>query len=179
MSPPIVISPPYERGFPEVVVIVILHKLALFQKRQTWDSLRRFRTDCRMPFVQVHSSRVVSSETRRALGLALAKAYGENMQISHRIVNVGFVRYEEGDLSRYDASGDAAQEMTVVTCDVRAGRTAAMHEHLGRAITRVCAAQLGVPEARIAVYINEHAASQIYRDGGRAPDWSPAEGATR
>jgi phenylpyruvate tautomerase PptA (4-oxalocrotonate tautomerase family) len=129
-----------------------------------------------MPFVQVHSSRPVPHAVRLSLGAALAKAYGEHMQTSYRIVNVGFVRYEDGALARYDAAGDRPQEMTVVTCDVRAGRTPEMHEALGRAITDVCSRELGVPEARIAVYISEHAAHQIYRDGGPAPDWSPAEG---
>jgi phenylpyruvate tautomerase PptA (4-oxalocrotonate tautomerase family) len=130
-----------------------------------------------MPFVQVHTSRVVASAARRALGLELAKTYGEFMQTQHRIVNLGFVHYEEGDLARYDASDDGAQEMTIVTCEIRTGRTPEMQEALGRAITAVCARGLGLPEARIAVYLNEHAAYQIYRDGGRAPEWSGAEAA--
>jgi phenylpyruvate tautomerase PptA (4-oxalocrotonate tautomerase family) len=129
-----------------------------------------------MPFVQVHSTRVASPGTRRALGLALAKAYGDCMQMNHRIVNVGFVHYADGDLARYDGSNDGSQEMTVVTCDVRIGRTSEMQERLGRAITDACSRELGLPAARIAVYITEHAGYQIYRDGGRAPDWSPAEG---
>jgi len=100
------------------------------------------------------------------------------MQTSHRIVNGGFLHYGEGDLARYDAADDGAQEMTIVTCDIRVGRTAEMQEQLGRAITVACSRELGVPEARIAVYLSEHAGYQIYRDGGRAPDWSAAEGET-
>ena len=65
--------------------------------------------------------------------------------------------------------------MTVVTCNVRAGRSPEMHEALGRALTSACARELGVSEARVAVYITEHPAHQIYRDGGRAPEWSPSE----
>jgi hypothetical protein len=118
-------------------------------------------------------------EDRRTLGLALAKAYGESMQTNPRIVNVGFVHYAEGDLVRYDAADDGAQEMTIVTCEIRAGRTAEMQEQFGREITARCSRALGVPEARIAVYLSEHAGFQIYRDGGRAPDWSAAEGAAR
>jgi phenylpyruvate tautomerase PptA (4-oxalocrotonate tautomerase family) len=91
-------------------------------------------------------------------------------------VNVGFVQYAEGEPVRYDASDDGPQEMTVVTCEVRAGRSPEMLENLGRAITVACSQELGVPEARIAVYLSEHAAYHIYRDGGRAPEWSPAEG---
>jgi hypothetical protein len=128
-----------------------------------------------MPFVQVHSSRVTSSETRRTIGLALAKAYGEHMQTSHRIVNVGFVHFAAGELARYDAAHDAPQEMTIVTCEVRSGRTPEMLEALGHAMAVICSRELGIPEARVAVYVNEHAGHQIYRDGGRAPDWSAAE----
>jgi phenylpyruvate tautomerase PptA (4-oxalocrotonate tautomerase family) len=119
----------------------------------------------------------VPDAVRRRLGVALAKAYGRHMQTSHRIVNVGFVRYDEGALARYDAANDEPQEMTVVTCEVRAGRTPEMQEQLGRAITAAVARELNVPELRVAVYISEHPAHQIYRDGGRAPEWSAAEGA--
>ncbi len=65
--------------------------------------------------------------------------------------------------------------MTVVTCDARAGRTPAQHESLGRTIVALCTAQLGLPEDRVAVYITEHASHEIYRDGGRAPDWAASE----
>ena len=129
----------------------------------------------RMPFVQVHTSRALSGEARRNLGLALARVYGEAMQTSHRIVNVGFVYYAEGDLARYDAAEDAPSEMTIVTCDVRAGRSPTVQEALARAIAAACARGLDISEARVAVYLSEHPAYQIYRDGGRAPDWSPSE----
>jgi hypothetical protein len=97
------------------------------------------------------------------------------MQTNERIVNVGFVHYAEGDLVRYDAANGEPQEMTIVTCDGRAGRPAEMLELLGHAVTVACARELGIDEARVAVYITEHTGAQIYRDRGRAPDWSPAE----
>jgi phenylpyruvate tautomerase PptA (4-oxalocrotonate tautomerase family) len=128
-----------------------------------------------MPFLQIHSSRVLEPAARRRLGYALTNAYGEYMQTDPKIVNVGFVHYAEGDLARYDAPDREPREMTVVTGDIRAGRTPGQHEALGRAITALCAAALGVAEARVAVYLTEHDAAQIYRDGGPAPHWSAAE----
>jgi phenylpyruvate tautomerase PptA (4-oxalocrotonate tautomerase family) len=128
-----------------------------------------------MPFLQINTSRTISADAKHALGAALAAAYGEIMQTSARIVNVGFVAYAPGDLGRYDAAGGEPREMAVVTCDVRDGRTPAQHESLGRTVTALCAAALGLGEDRIAVYLTEHASPQIYRDGGRAPAWSPAE----
>lgn len=127
-----------------------------------------------MPFLQIHTMRAMSPEAKHALGAALAAVYGEIMQTSARIVNVGFVAYAGGDLARYDADG-APREMAIVTCDVRGGRTPAQHESLGRTIAAQCAAALGLTEDRIAVYLTEHAGGQIYRDGGSAPAWSPAE----
>ena len=120
----------------------------------------------------------MSSDAKHALGAALAAAYGDIMQTSARIVNVGFVKYADGDLGRYDGTGEKPREMAVVTCDVREGRTPAQHESLGRAIAALCAAALGVGEERIAVYLTEHASHSIYRDGGRAPAWSAAEAST-
>jgi hypothetical protein len=128
-----------------------------------------------MPFLQIHTSRTIPPESKHALGAALAGAYGEIMQTSARIVNVGFVAYAEGDLGRYDASGGEPREMAIVTCDVRDGRPPGQYESLGRAIVALCAAALGLGEDRIAVYVTEHTSKQIYRDGGRAPAWSPAE----
>jgi hypothetical protein len=128
-----------------------------------------------MPFVQVHTSRAASPALRRRLGLALANAYAEHMQIDHRIVNVGFLPYAEDDLVRYDGPGDEPHEMTVVTCESRSGRPPEMLEAAARAFAAACARELGIAEARVVVYFSEHAGRQIYRDGGRAPDWSPAE----
>jgi len=132
-----------------------------------------------MPFVQIHTSRPATPDLRHRLGLALANAYAEHMQISHRIVNVGFLPYSENSLVRYDGPGDEPQEMTVVTCEIRSGRPPEMLEAAGRAIMTACARELGIAEARVVVYFSEHAGRQIYRDGGRAPDWSPAERALR
>jgi phenylpyruvate tautomerase PptA (4-oxalocrotonate tautomerase family) len=128
-----------------------------------------------VPFLQVHTTRDIAPEAKHALGSALATAYGDVMQTSARIVNVAFVKYAAGDLVRYDAAGDA-HEMAIVTCDVRDGRTPAQHESLGRTVTALCGAALGLPEDRIAVYLTEHPSHRIYRDGGRAPAWTPAEG---
>jgi phenylpyruvate tautomerase PptA (4-oxalocrotonate tautomerase family) len=128
-----------------------------------------------MPFLQIHTTRSMSPEAKHALGAALAAAYGEIMQTSARIVNVGFVAYADGDIGRYDGSGAEPREMAIVTCDVRDGRTPAQHESLGRTIVALCAAALGMTEDRVAVYLTEHASRHIYRDGGRAPEWSPAE----
>jgi hypothetical protein len=132
-----------------------------------------------MPFVQIHTARAASPAVRARLGLALAMAYAEHMQISHRIVNVGFLPYADDSLVRYDGPGDVPQEMTVVTCEIRTGRPPEMLEAAGRAIMAACARELGIAEARVVVYFSEHAGQQIYRDGGRAPDWSPAERALR
>jgi hypothetical protein len=132
-----------------------------------------------MPFVQVHTSRAASPEIRHRLGFALANAYAEHMLISHRIVNVGFLTYGDEGLVRYDGPENAPQEMTVVTCEIRTGRPPEMLESAGRAIMAACARELGITEARVVVYFSEHAGQQIYRDGGRAPDWSPAERALR
>jgi phenylpyruvate tautomerase PptA (4-oxalocrotonate tautomerase family) len=128
-----------------------------------------------MPFVTVHTSRRQEVAVRRMLGAGLAKAYGEHMQTTHRIVNVAFSFYEPDDVARYDAAGDAAQEMTVVTCDVRVGRTPEAVEALGRAFTALCAEHLAVDPLRVAIYVNEHPAYQIYRDSARAPEWSADE----
>ena len=128
-----------------------------------------------MPFLQIHTTRAMSPQVKHVLGAALAAAYGETMQTSARIVNVGFVAYAGGDLARYDADDGAPREMAVVTCDVRGGRTPAQHESLGRTITALCASALGLTEDRVAVYLTEHAGGQIYRDGGSAPPWTPAE----
>jgi phenylpyruvate tautomerase PptA (4-oxalocrotonate tautomerase family) len=128
-----------------------------------------------MPFVIVNTSRRPEASVRRALGTDLAKAYGEHMQTTHRIVNVGFSFYEADDIARYDAAGDAAREMTVLTCDVRAGRSPEAIESLGRAFTELCAHHLSIDPLRVAVYVNEHPAYQIHRDGGRAPEWSADE----
>ena len=114
-----------------------------------------------MPFVQVHTSRKLSPDARRTLGFELAKAYGDHMLTNHRIVNVGFVWYAAGDLARYDALDDAPREMTIVTCDVRSGRSPEVLEDLGRALTMTCAIGLDIEEARIATKVRAGASDNV------------------
>jgi phenylpyruvate tautomerase PptA (4-oxalocrotonate tautomerase family) len=128
-----------------------------------------------MPFIQVHSCRAVSPAVRSKLGFELAGLYASAMQTDHRIVNVGFSTYPPGGLARYGESDEDASEMTILTCDVRSGRTPEAIEAFGSALTALVAKALDVPEARVAVYVTQHDAHEIYRDGGRAPDWSAAE----
>ena len=128
-----------------------------------------------MPFLQIHTSRKLSFDERGRFGAALAQAYGEYMSTDSRIVNVGFVPYEDGSPARYDAAAEASREMLIVTCDVRSGRAADVLERFGRALTALCAGAYNISELQVAVYITEHHAHEIYRDGGRAPDWSASE----
>ena len=97
-----------------------------------------------MPFVQIHTSRVLAPEKRRAFGLVVARLYGSCMATDKNIVNVSFAHYDADDIARYDADGDTAHEMTIVTCDIRAGRSVDVQEELGRRLTAACVEHLGI-----------------------------------
>ena len=97
------------------------------------------------------------------------------MSTDFRIVNVGFVAYGDGSPARYASAVGTVTEMLIVTCDVRSGRTPEVLERFGRAVTALCADAYGISKLQVAIYVTEHAAHEIYRDGARAPDWSASE----
>ena len=125
-----------------------------------------------MPYIHIDCERLPPAEAKRDLALALGHRYAREMQIDARIVNIAFRELGAGNIVRLDGIDETPQPITIVNCDVRRGRTSDQRTALGHALATECARALGTTEARVIVYITEHDASEIYRDGGAAPPWT-------
>ena len=129
-----------------------------------------------MPYIHIDCETAPYGNAKRELALAVGHIYAREMQIDARIVNIAFRELGSGNIVRLDGESDSPRPITIVSCDVRRGRTSDQRTALGRALAAACARALGTTDDRVIVYITEHEASEIYRDGGAAPEWRNDEG---
>jgi phenylpyruvate tautomerase PptA (4-oxalocrotonate tautomerase family) len=124
-----------------------------------------------MPYLQLDLNTALAADAKRALAAALARAYGSVMEADEQRISVSFRELGEGSVLR--CFPDGPQPVTVVTCEIRAGREP---ERLARLAGEFCAlaaqALAGTPE-EVVVYFTQHPGWEIFRDGRVSEDWSP------
>lgn len=130
-----------------------------------------------MPYVQLDLPARFEADTKRRVAMRIGALYAEVMQTRRRMVNVGFRELGPDNLFR---CGDGEPEPgLVVMCDIRRGRPADQRLRLAEGIRDICGEELGFGPSQIVVQFSQHAADEMYRDGGWGREWSAAEGAPR
>jgi phenylpyruvate tautomerase PptA (4-oxalocrotonate tautomerase family) len=119
-----------------------------------------------LPYLQIDLNGALADTP--VLAAALARAYGEIMEADEQRISVAF---RQGDVLRCFADGP--RPVTVVTCDIRAGRPPERLERLAGEITRLVAGALGGTPDEVVVYFTQHAGFEIFRDGAPSADWGP------
>jgi phenylpyruvate tautomerase PptA (4-oxalocrotonate tautomerase family) len=117
-----------------------------------------------LPYLQIDLNDAI--EDKPALAAALARAYGEIMEADEQRISVAF---RPGDVLR--CFPDGPRPVTVVTCDIRAGRPPERLARLAGEITRLVSAALGATPDDVVVYFTQHAGAEIFRDGAPSADW--------
>jgi phenylpyruvate tautomerase PptA (4-oxalocrotonate tautomerase family) len=126
-----------------------------------------------MPYLQLDVPSAFAVPSRTELAGELIGAYADCMQTDTDRVSVGFRDLgPDGVLRRIDGE---LRPSVVLTCDIRAGRPAETIAAFIDAVTALLAARLEIAPPRVAVYITEHAATEIARGGRVTTDWSAAE----
>lgn len=126
-----------------------------------------------MPYLQLDVPGRHDEALKRRLASALGVCYAEAMQTGRHIPAVlvrdggdgGPWRWEDGEL----------REVAVLMCDVRRGRDRVQRETAARRLAALVAAELGIAERSVVVEFTQHEASEMYRYGALAPEWSPDE----
>lgn len=127
----------------------------------------------RMPFLQLDLPQPMAPAQKHRLVRALAERYAELMETEVRIVSVcvrdaaggGPFRLEAGDL----------RDVAVLMCDVRRGRTTDQRERAARGFVDIISAETGVDALHVVVEFTQHEATEMFRYGALAPEWSPGE----
>ncbi len=89
------------------------------------------------------------------------------------MVNVGFRELGPDNLFRCGDGGP--RPAMVVMCDIRRGRPADQRLRLAEGLRAICESELGFGAPQIVVESTQHAADEMYRDGGWGREWSPTE----
>jgi phenylpyruvate tautomerase PptA (4-oxalocrotonate tautomerase family) len=128
-----------------------------------------------MPYLHFDLPARYPAEVKRTLAARLGALYAEIMQTSPRIVKVSFRELGEENLFRCGAPDGGAEAVVVGQCDIRRGRPVEQRATLANAIVEACSEALGVPASRIELEFTQHSGDEMFRNGGFANDWSPAE----
>jgi phenylpyruvate tautomerase PptA (4-oxalocrotonate tautomerase family) len=118
-----------------------------------------------LPYLQIDLNGALAGT--RALAAALARAYGEIMEADEQRISVAF---RQGEVLR--CFPDGPRPVTVVTCDIRAGREPERLVALARELTRLVADALDGAPDEVVVYFTQHPGFEIYRDGAPSADWA-------
>lgn len=126
-----------------------------------------------VPYLQLDVPGRHDEALKRRLASAIGACYAEAMQTGRHIPAVvvrdcadgGPWRWEDGEL----------REVAVLMCDIRRGRDRARREAAARRLAELVATELGLPHARVVVEFTQHEASEMYRYGALAPEWTPDE----
>ena len=130
-----------------------------------------------MPYLQFDLPGAYPTATKRALAARLAALYAEVMQTTPEMVNVGFRELGPGNLWRCFAG--TPEPVAVIHCEVRRGRPAAQRLRLAEALVAAAVETFGLRPEHIAIEFTQHAADEMYRDGGWGREWSADEAAPR
>ncbi len=93
------------------------------------------------------------------------------------MVNVGFRELGPDNLFRC-GDGEPGPGI-VVMCDIRRGRPAEQRLRLAEGIRQICSNELGFGPNQVVIQFTQHAADEMYRDGGWGRVGGAAVGGSR
>ncbi len=126
-----------------------------------------------MPYLQLDLPEHYDAATKRKLAARLGTLYADVMQTRRSMVNVGFRELGPDNLYRC-GDGEPGPGM-VVMCDIRRGRPAEQRLRLAEGIRAICEAELGFGPNQVVVQFTQHAADEMYRDGGWGREFTSDE----
>lgn len=93
------------------------------------------------------------------------------------IRRISIVIREVGEGSVWRMVDGQATPVSVLMCDIRRGRTAALRMEVAKALCKDCIDILGLREDRLNVEFTQHAGDEMYHPtlGGFSPEWQPDE----
>jgi phenylpyruvate tautomerase PptA (4-oxalocrotonate tautomerase family) len=131
-----------------------------------------------MPYLQLDVNGHYPVEDKQRLAGQLSATYASMMSVDIRRISIAI--RELGDGGVWRTIGDQPMPVSMLMCDIRRGRTAALRLELAKALCRDCVEILGLDEECLNVEFTQHAGDEMYHPalGGFSPEWSAEEGGT-
>lgn len=128
-----------------------------------------------MPYLQLDVNGHYPVETKQRLAGKLSATYASMMSVDRRRISIAIRELGEGSVWRTIDRQPVPASMLM--CDIRRGRPAALRLELARALCRDCVEVLGLSEEHLNVEFTQHAGDEMYHPafGGFSPEWSAEE----
>lgn len=131
-----------------------------------------------MPYLQLDVNDHYPIEVKQRLAGKLSATYAGMMSVDVRRISIAIRELGAGSVWR-NIDGQPAP-VSMLMCDIRRGRPAALRLELARALCHDCVEILGLSEEHLNVEFTQHAGDEMYHPalGGFSPEWSAGENDT-
>jgi phenylpyruvate tautomerase PptA (4-oxalocrotonate tautomerase family) len=128
-----------------------------------------------MPYLQLDVNGRYPVEDKKRLAAQLCQTYANLMSVDIRRISVAIRECGEGGVWR--TVDGLPEPVSVLMCDIRRGRPAALRLEVAKALCQDCMDLLGLREDRLNVEFTQHAGDEMYHPtlGGYSPEWSEGE----
>jgi phenylpyruvate tautomerase PptA (4-oxalocrotonate tautomerase family) len=128
-----------------------------------------------MPYLQLDVNGRYPVETKQRLAGQLSATYASIMNVDLRRISIAIRELGEGGVWR--TIDGQPMPVSMLMCDIRRGRPAALRLELAKALCRDCVEILGLDEESLNVEFTQHAGDEMYHPalGGFSPEWSAGE----
>jgi phenylpyruvate tautomerase PptA (4-oxalocrotonate tautomerase family) len=128
-----------------------------------------------MPYLQLDVNGQHPVTDKKRLAKQLSETYARMMSVDIRRISIAIREVGEGGVWRM-VDGEPEQ-VSVLMCDIRRGRSAELRLEVAKALCRDCIDVLGLREDRLNVEFTQHAGDEMYHPtlGGYSPEWSEGE----
>ncbi|WP_411881576.1 tautomerase family protein [Polaromonas sp. YR568] len=128
-----------------------------------------------MPYLQLDVNGRHPVEDKKRLAARLCETYATLMSVDIRRISIAIRECGEGGVWR--TVDGTPEPVSVLMCDIRRGRPAALRLEVAKALCKDCIDILGLREDRLNVEFTQHAGDEMYHPtlGGYSPEWSEGE----
>ena len=128
-----------------------------------------------MPYLQLDVNGRYPVEDKKRLAAKLCETYADLMSVDMRRISIAIRECGEGSVWR--TVDGVPEQVSVLMCDIRRGRPAALRLEVAKALCKDCIDVLGLREDRLNVEFTQHAGDEMYHPtlGGYSPEWSEGE----
>lgn len=128
-----------------------------------------------MPYLQLDVNGRYPADQKKALARKLCESYVALMKVDIRRISIAI--RECGDGSIWRTIDGELTPVSVLTCDIRQGRSPELRLALAKQLINDCVEMLGLREDRLNVEFTQHTGDEMVHPtlGGYSPEWSADE----
>jgi 5-carboxymethyl-2-hydroxymuconate isomerase len=130
-----------------------------------------------MPYLQLDVNDRYCVADKQLLAATMSKTYAKLMSVDIRRISVAIRELGDGGVWRIVEVGTEPVPVSVLTLDIRQGRSPELRMEVAKALCSHCVEILALREDRLNVEFTQHTGDEMYHPalGGYSPEWQPDE----